>query len=114
VTLTLVWSWVDGGYPPTTWYAGGLIVGGLLIVQFVGGAMNLGRSAATAACAFLAAFGVFQLLSILWADARGDAWDAANRTFLYTFVFLLFVGWRATAQARGAFPCSRPMKRGAG
>ena len=102
MTLTLVWSWLDGGYPPTTWYAGGLIVGGLLIVQFAGGAMNLGRSAATAACAFLGAFGLFQLVSILWADAKGDAWDAANRTFLYAFVFLLFVGWRATPQARQA------------
>ena len=102
MTLTFVWSWLDGGYPATTWYAGGLIVGGLLIVQFAGGAMNLGRSAATAACAFLGAFGLFQLVSILWADAKGDAWDAANRTFLYAFVFLLFVGWRATPQARQA------------
>ena len=44
----------------------------------------------------------FSCVSILWADAKGDAWDAANRTFLYTFVFLLFVGWRATPQARQA------------
>ncbi len=102
MTLTLVWAWLDGGYPPTTWYAGGLIVGGLLIVQLVGGAVSLGRSAATAACAFLAAFGVFQLLSIIWADAKGDAWDAANRTFLYTFVLLLFAGWRATPQVKQA------------
>lgn len=62
--------------------------------------MSLGRSAALAACGFLAAFGVFQLLSIGWAHARGDAWDAANRTFVYTLAFLLFVGWRAPARAK--------------
>ncbi len=100
VTLSFVWSWQDGGYASTTWYAGGLIVGGLLIVQLVGGAVSLGRSAATAACAFLACFGGFQLLSIVWADAKGDAWDAANRTFVYTFAFVLFVGWRATPRAK--------------
>jgi tetratricopeptide (TPR) repeat protein len=77
-----------------------LIVGGLLIVQLAGGALALRRSEATAACAFLAGFGVFQLLSIIWADAKGDAWDAANRTFVYTFVLLLFVGWRAPPRAR--------------
>ena len=62
--------------------------------------MSLGRSAALAACGFLAAFGVLQLLSIGWAHARGDAWDAANRTFVYTLAFLLFVGWRAPARAK--------------
>ncbi len=100
VALALIWSWLDGGYAPTTWYAGGLVLGGLLVAQLVGGAVGLGRSAALTACLLLAAFGVFQLLSIAWADAKGDAWDAANRTFVYAFVLLLVVGWRGTPQAR--------------
>ena len=57
---------------------------------------------ALTACLLLAAFGVFQLLSIAWAGAKGDAWDAANRTFVYAFVFLPVVGWRGTPQARQA------------
>jgi O-Antigen ligase len=100
IGLAFVWAWLDGGYTATTWYAGGLIIGGLLTVQLLGGAVSLTRSAALAACAFLAAFGVFQLLSIGWAEAKGDAWDAANRTFVYALVFLLFVGWRAAPQSR--------------
>ena len=102
VVVTLIWSWLDGGYAPTTWYAGGLVLAGLLIAQLVGGAVSLGRSAAMTACAFVAAFGVFELLSIAWAGAKGDAWDAANRTFVYAFVFLLIVGWRGTPRARQA------------
>jgi hypothetical protein len=102
VATTLVWAWRDGGYPQTTWYAGGLIVGALLVVQISGGALATNWSAAAASCLLLAAFGVFQLLSIVWADAKGDAWDAANRTFLYAFVLLLFLGWRAMSAAKQA------------
>ena len=102
VVLTLVWSWLGGGYAQTTWYTGGLLIGALLVVQLAGGALATNWSAASAACLLLAAFGAFELLSILWADAKGDAWDAANRTFLYAFVLLLFIGWRATAAAKQA------------
>ncbi len=102
VALTLIWSWLDGGYATTTWYAGGLVLGGLLIAQIAGGAVSLARSAALTACLLLAAFGVFELLSVAWAGAKGDAWDAANRTFVYAFCFLLIVGWRGAPQARQA------------
>ncbi len=40
------------------------------------------------------------MLSIHWSSARGDAWDAANRTFVYAFVLLLFAGWRSSPGAR--------------
>jgi hypothetical protein len=100
--IVLVWSWLDGGYAPTTWYAGGLVIGALLIVQLVGGAVTLGWSPAAASCLLIAAFGLFELLSTAWASAKGDAWDASNRTLIYTFVFLLILGWRGSPQARQA------------
>ena len=40
--------------------------------------------------AALAAFAAWCFVSLLWADARGDAWDAANRALLYATVFALF------------------------
>ena len=49
------------------------------------------------ALAALAAFTVWSFLSITWADARGDAWDGANRTLLYLLVFALFAALPWTA-----------------
>jgi hypothetical protein len=59
-----------------------------------------GRPAAWAATA-LAAFTVWSFLSLAWAEARGDAWDGANRTLLYLTVFALFalIPWRPTEAA---------------
>jgi tetratricopeptide (TPR) repeat protein len=42
----------------------------------------------------LAGFAAWTLLSIAWADVKGDAWDGANRTLLYLAVFALFALWR--------------------
>ena len=47
----------------------------------------------------MALFGGFTLwsfLSITWADAKGDAWDGANRTLLFFTVYTLFasIRWR--------------------
>ena len=54
-------------------------------------------AAGVLALAALAAFTVWSFLSITWADARGDAWDGANRTLLYLLVFALFAAlpWKA-------------------
>ena len=49
------------------------------------------------ALAALAGFTAWSCCSIAWADARGEAWDGANRTLLYLTVFALFalVPWTA-------------------
>ena len=39
----------------------------------------------------------WSFLSITWADARGDAWDGANRTLLYLLVFAVFAALPWTA-----------------
>ena len=41
----------------------------------------------------LAAYTALSYLSILWAAAPGEAWEGANRTLLYLFVFALFALW---------------------
>jgi O-antigen ligase len=42
----------------------------------------------------LAAYTALSFLSILWASVPGDAWEGADRTLLYLFVFALFALWR--------------------
>jgi hypothetical protein len=37
---------------------------------------------------------------VAWAGDKGNAWDAANLTFLYAFVLLLFAGFRGGAASR--------------
>ena len=45
---------------------------------------------------------LWSFLSIVWAQARGDAWDGANRALLYLTVFALFalLPWRAGGGGR--------------
>jgi O-Antigen ligase len=95
------WAVHDGGAAPASWYPGALLFLAVFVAAtwaHVGAAP--GRPAAWAATA-LAAFTVWSFLSLAWADARGDAWDGANRTLLYLAVFTLFalVPWRPTEAA---------------
>ena len=55
------------------------------------------------ALAAFAGFTVWSFCSIAWADARGEAWDGANRTLLYLTVFALFasIAWTADEAAAG-------------
>ena len=91
----------DGGYPATSWYLAALYLLALLGVVAVGSRGRLLRlsRAAMVAAAFLAAFTAWSYLSITWAGAKGDAWDGANRTFLYLIVFSLFAAlpWRTVS-----------------
>jgi hypothetical protein len=102
IAIAIVFVPLDGGYSTTTWYAGGILAGGLLVVQLLGGGVNLTAGPATLAAAALACFGGIQLLSITWAHAKGDAWDAGNLTFVYAIVLLLFAGFRGGVRARQA------------
>jgi hypothetical protein len=77
-------------------------VAGLLIVQLAGGAVSLSLTPATGAAGCLAAFAFVELASVIWAGDKGDAWDAANLTFVYAFVLLLFAGFRGGVASRQA------------
>jgi hypothetical protein len=76
------------------------LAAGLLVVQLVGGAVSLTWTPATVSAGFLALLGAFELASVAWAGDKGSAWDAANLTFVYAFVLLLFAGFRGGAQSR--------------
>jgi hypothetical protein len=63
--------------------------------------------AALAAMLLLAGYGVFCLLSMLWADQPELAWDAGNRTLLYALILALCALWplrgRSAAVVLGVF-----------
>jgi hypothetical protein len=103
VGVFVFWATAQGGIAATDWYPGTLILLGLLVVtgysyrrQF----FTLPRLVAIA-MALLAAFAVWNFLSISWADDQGVAWDGANRCLSYLVVFALFAlpPWRPRAAA---------------
>jgi O-Antigen ligase len=101
------WGLADGGAAPGAWYPGALaLLAALVAVLLARGVPRLGPSGRLA-LGSLAAFTGWSLASIAWADARGDAWDEANRALLYLVVFTLFavLPWRARDATRlvGAF-----------
>src|SRR5688572_16792760 len=101
IVLFAWWATADGGYAPGAWYPGALLVLAALAGCFRS-YRTLPRSAQWALAAF-AGFTVWSFCSIAWADARGEAWDGANRTLLYLTVFALFAGvaWTAGEAAAG-------------
>jgi tetratricopeptide (TPR) repeat protein len=101
LALFVVWDADQAGYPVTHWGPGGLIVLGLLATALgvVGlHSADVARSVKVALGA-LAAYTLLSFLSILWAGVPGDAWEGANRTLLYLFVFALFAGWRQSGRS---------------
>jgi O-antigen ligase len=87
-------------YEPRRWYPLTIFLFLLLAVSLA----SLPRAAAprrsaVVAGAALIAFGAWSLLSILWADDRGEAWQGADRTLLYVAAFLLFALWPLRARA---------------
>jgi O-antigen ligase/polysaccharide polymerase Wzy-like membrane protein len=99
LAIFFIWDWAQGGFAPTSWYPGALFLlflVGVVVVSLGSGLTELPR-ASRLALVFLAAYAAWSFLSITWADARGDAWDGANRTLLYASVYALFalLPWRA-------------------
>lgn len=92
VAVLVVWSTDQGGFFARSWYPGALVLLAVLAVSAAvdrGGLRKLPR-ATQIALAALALFTAWSYLSITWADAKGVAWDGANRTLLYLVVFALF------------------------
>lgn len=97
VALFTWWAVHDGGTAPGSWYPGALLfLAAFAPVAYAIEPRRVSRPAVLALAA-LVAFTAWSFLSITWADARGDAWDGANRTLLYLLVFALFaaVPWTA-------------------
>lgn len=95
-----IWAGSEGGYPVTTWYPGAILLLAVLVASlfvFPGRIAELPRPVRLA-IAFFAAFTAWSYLTILWADAAGEAWDGANRTLLYLVVFVLFAAWGQRAR----------------
>jgi len=96
------WALREGGTAPGPLIAGSLA---LLAALVVAGRRvewaRVPRPARWALCA-LALFTAWSFVSITWAGARGDAWEAADRALIYLVVFTLFavLPWTAT-QATG-------------
>jgi tetratricopeptide (TPR) repeat protein len=86
----LVLATLDGGFPPTVWYPAALFMLVLLTVAVIVVRPARPRSKLLVAglCAY-ALFTVVAFLSIAWADAPGEAWQAANRVLVYGLVILL-------------------------
>jgi hypothetical protein len=96
VAVFLWWAADQGGFPATIWYAGALVVLALVVVLAAARLPELLGPPRTTwwAIGLLGAFTAWSFVSIAWADAKGDAWDGANRTLLYLLVYALFARWR--------------------
>ena len=84
------WAANEGGFAPGAWYPGAL----LFLIALVAVARHADvrrlRGPVRWALPMLAAFTAWSFVSLAWAEARGDAWDGANRTLLYLTVVALF------------------------
>jgi len=80
---------LDGGYPLTVWYSTALFFLALVVVTTAVApphAADRPSQPLIAALIVYAAFCGWGYLSMLWADAPGEAWHAANRALLYGLV----------------------------
>lgn len=95
MALFIVWATSQAGYPVTHWGPGGLVVLALLAMAIgvVGLRLSGMPPAVKISLGCLAGYTALSYLSILWASVPGDAWEGANRTLLYLFVFALFACW---------------------
>src|SRR4029079_15759532 len=85
-----------GGYAPGAWYPAALLVLASVIAVVRPNALSALPRPGRWSMALFASFVAWSYLSIAWAHAQGDAWDAGNRAVLYLTVFAVFagLGWR--------------------
>jgi O-Antigen ligase len=91
-----VWAARDAGFGPTSMYPSALFLLALAVVAVLAYGRLAVSPPALVAIIFLGAFAAWCGLSIAWASDQGIAWDGANRTFVYFFVYALFAAlpWR--------------------
>ncbi len=95
VTLFVVGASQGAGYASTLWYPAALGILAMLAIAAAVLRPRLGRVPRPVLIAggFLLAYTAWSFFSIAWADAKGDAWDGANRTLLYLLIFAFFALW---------------------
>ena len=94
VAMFVVLASTEAGFGPTVWYPAALFALGLLAVTVaVLGLPERPQRAVLLALGLLAAYGVWSLVSISWAEQQADAWDGGNRVFAYLAVLALFALW---------------------
>jgi O-Antigen ligase len=99
LALLLYWAADEGGFRPTLWYPGALIVLWLIVICSADVMFSLKqREWRTGALAFFALFAIWSFLSIVWATVKGDAWEGANQTLLYFTVYVFFSRWSVNAR----------------
>ena len=103
VAVFIAWAVTGGGFAMTSMGPGALFLVALLGLTLLTVRPRLRDipMAARVALGLLAAFTLWNFLSITWADVPGVAWDGANRTLLYLSVFALFTSlrWRTISIA---------------
>jgi tetratricopeptide (TPR) repeat protein len=89
----------DGAYPPTVWYPVGLFLVTLLCVLLLVGRPVAVPRGIVLALGFYGVFCALSYLSMLWADAPGDAWEGANRIAVYgiAVAIVAFSSWSPAA-----------------
>lgn len=99
LALFVIWAGDEAGYPLTRWAPGGLLLLGLLAITLYALPLRLREvsPAVRVAVLCLALYTALSFLSILWAQVPGDAWEGADRTLVYLFVFCLFALWPQSA-----------------
>lgn len=95
IGVFVVWATSQAGYPLTHWAPGALTLLALLIVALAAVPLRWASVpfAVKLAVGCMAAYTALSYFSILWAANPGWAWEGANRTLLYLFVFALFALW---------------------
>jgi O-antigen ligase len=104
----LLWCAGDeGGFRSTTWMPVQLLLLAALFVCLLTLPRPTPSRPALIGVLLLGAYGLWSLLSVLWAGQEELAWDAGNRTLLYAIVVALCTLWpvrgNATAVLLGAF-----------
>lgn len=92
VALFIAWGFAEGGFEATSWHPGALLVLGLLALAVFAKARRGERLRPATAVALGLGFGfaLWCFASIAWSEAKGDAWEGANRALMYATVFAVF------------------------
>jgi tetratricopeptide (TPR) repeat protein len=89
----------EGGFRGTTWEPAMLFLLGVLFVCLIALPRPRPSRAALTAVLLLGAYGVWSLMSVLWAGQEELAWDAGNRTLLYALILALCTLWPIRGEA---------------